>query len=136
MTAGAQGPMFRVVGEDGAIGAQLVDERWCSRGVTGRRPGRRTSTIRACARTARMPAAPASRYRRTARDARRRAGLTDPLRRCRTRPRCEPAGARPGTHGGCAWYPDHTDLCGIRKRAEGDLQRADRISCGDQTQRT
>jgi hypothetical protein len=57
VTAGAQGPMFRVVGEDGAIGAQLVDERWCSRGVTGRRPGRRTSTIRACARTARMPAA-------------------------------------------------------------------------------
>jgi hypothetical protein len=98
MTVGAQGPMFRVAGEDGAIGAQLVDERcraggagqlcpaaasldgrpsgpgeqngegaqvredliladigvlgrglqrWCSRGGTSRRPGRRTSTIRA-----------------------------------------------------------------------------------------
>ena len=34
MTAGAQGPAIGVVGEDGAIGAQLVDER-CRVGGAG-----------------------------------------------------------------------------------------------------
>src|ERR1700689_4045327 len=38
------------------------------------------------------------------------------------------ARARPGTHGGGAWHPDHTDLCGIRKRTEGDLRWTDRLS--------